>query len=128
MTDPLKIFRAAWYYIVYNIYFALCAKDRISLFDLIFSPPQLSFGPRQYIDEDGDIREDAPYNGDPSNKRNYLEKFRPIDWLQEWHKTPDMREVGDNQSLLRGGRFRFFNGIIEDIMIEEVQYDVFFNS
>ena len=26
----LKIFRAAWYYIVYNIYFALCAKDRIS--------------------------------------------------------------------------------------------------
>ena len=28
----LKIFRAAWYYIVYNIYFALCAKDRISLF------------------------------------------------------------------------------------------------
>ena len=76
---------------------------------------------------DNGIREDAPYNGDPSNKRNYLEKFRPIDWLQEWHKTPDMRDVGDNQSLLRGGRFRFFNGIIEDIMIEEVQYDVFFN-
>jgi len=32
----LKIFRAAWYYIVYNIYFALCAKDRISLLLEIF--------------------------------------------------------------------------------------------
>ena len=31
----LKIFRAAWCYIVYNIYFALCAKDRISLLSSI---------------------------------------------------------------------------------------------
>ena len=50
-----------------------------------------------------------------------MEKYRPIDWLTEWHKTNDMTEIGHDQNLLRGGRFRFYNGIEEDIMIEEVK-------
>ena len=53
-----------------------------------------------------------------------METYRPVDWLPEWHKTSDMTEVGENPALLRGGRFRFYNGIEKDIMIEEVVYDI----
>ena len=90
------------------------------LFDNIFSPPQLSFSPRQYEDENGCVQEDAIFDGDPSHKRCYLEENTPIDWLPEWYKTQDMRDVGHDLSLFRGGRFRFYNGIVDDIMIEEV--------
>ena len=69
---------------------------------------------------DGKILTDAPYNGDPSAKRKYLEKFRPLDWWPEWLKTPDMREVSEDQTLPRGGRIRFFNGNMNDTMTEEV--------
>ena len=94
-----------------------------------FSPPQLSFSRRQYKDEYGNIQEDPPFDGDPFHKRQYLEKYRPIDWLTEWHKTHDLTEIGSDKNLLRGGRFRFYNGIKEDIMIEEVKMSLFvFNS
>ena len=54
-----------------------------------------------------------------------MEKYRPIDWLTEWHKTHDLTEIGSDKNLLRGGRFRFYNGIKEDIMIEEVKMSLF---
>ena len=80
----------------------------------------MNFGPKQSVDRDGKVREDSTYNGDPTFKRKYLEKYRPPGWWPEWLKTSDMREVGQDPKLLRGRRIRFFNGIIEDIMAEEV--------
>ena len=72
------------------------------------------------MDDDGCIHEDSIFDGDPSHKRRYLEENTPIDWLPEWYKTQDMRDVGNDPSLFRGGRFRFYNSIVDDIMIEEV--------
>ena len=56
---------------------------QIKRLSINFSPPELSFSPRQYIDEYGRIQEDPPFDGDPSHKRRYLERNRPIDWLPE---------------------------------------------
>ena len=62
------------------------------------------------------------FNGDPIHKRTFLETYRPVDWLPEWYKTLDMTDVAKDPNLLRGGRIRFYNVNIEDIMIEEVEH------
>ena len=72
------------------------------------------------MDEAGNVLEEAEFDGDPTFKRRYLEKHRPIGWWPEWLKTDDMRDVGQDPSLIRGRRIRFFNGVLEDIIVEEV--------
>ena len=99
-------------------------KDVLNL-DIDISPPNINFGPKQYVDGKENVTEDPMFNGDPSFKKDYLEKHRPPGWFPEWLKTQDMREVGEDPNLLRGGRIRFFNGIIEDILIEEVKYTLY---
>ena len=89
------------------------------MFNLI-SPPSLSFSGKKYLDENGKVCQEQMYNGDPSYKRKWLEEHRPVDWWEEWLKTQDLRYVGNDENLLRGGRIRYFNGKVEDIMAEEV--------
>ena len=86
---------------------------------MFFSPPALNFGPKQYVDDSGNVREDAEFDGDPTFKRRHLEKHRPPGWWTEWLKTWDMRKEGQDPKLIRGRRIRFF-GLIEDIVLEEV--------
>ena len=92
---------------------------------IYFSPPTLTVSPRQYKDEDGVVQEESPYDGNPSYKRKFLETHRPIDWWPEWIKTPNMMEIAKDPKLKRGCRIRFFNGVPEDIMPEEVSLIIF---
>ena len=60
------------------------------------------------------------YDGSGADKKRWLEKNRPVGWLTEWHKTPDMSEAAhEGDGLPRPVRLRNFND--QDVIPEEVK-------
>ena len=51
--------------------------------DVDVSPPTI---PVEYIEY---------YDGNNEDKRKWLEKKRPVNWLKEWEKSYDMTAAGD---------------------------------
>ena len=69
------------------------------------------------------IRNQEVFDGNPSYKRQFLERHRKVDWWPEWQNTRDMRRFGIYPDLPRGARIRNFNFNEEDIFAEEVKHN-----
>ena len=61
------------------------------------------------------------YDGSNTQKRLWLEKNRPINWLPEWYKSEDMSAAtrnGEGKKLRRTVRLRFFGPT--EVLAEQV--------
>ena len=75
-------------------------KKRI-LLDIDLSPPSIP------------VRNVNDYDGSNQKKRDWLEKFRPKNWLREWRKSPDMSAASGGRRSIRLRR------LSEDLVIPE---------
>ena len=71
------------------------------------------------------VLEDPAFDGSNQEKRAWLEKNRPVNWIEEWIKSEDMSEATwEGDGLKRCVQFRFFNN--RDVIAEQVYYVAFF--
>ena len=68
------------------------------------------------------VQEEPAYDGSNRDKRAWLERTRPVNWLEEWIKSEDMSEATSEEDSLkplkRSVQFRFFNN--RDVTPEQV--------
>ena len=65
------------------------------------------------------VLEEPAFDGSNQEKRAWLEKNRPVNWIEEWIKSEDMSEAtGEGDDLKRCVQFRFFNN--RDVIAEQV--------
>ena len=66
-----------------------------------------------------EVIKEPSFDGSNQEKRAWLERNRPVNWIEEWIKSEDMSDAtGEGDDLTRCVQFRFFNN--RDVIAEQV--------
>ena len=104
-------------------------QDGSSLYlDVDVNPPSFPVSKRRYKSysyknqsgyPSADLVDEPDFDGSNTDKRAWLEKYRPVGWKVEWDKTEDMSDaVKEGDDLRRAVRLRFHNH--RDVLAEQV--------